>query len=97
VMPVLWFIAGALSAALQSLTWWWTVALLGPRSGQRVLLLVWAGVVLRSALVAAVVAAAADRGLPLVAWTVAGFGLGHLTLTRMIWQRLAKRKPVMQT
>jgi len=94
-MALYWFLAGVLSAALHTLTLWWTVATIRPKSSGRALVVAWAGAGLRMAVVAGVCAAAASHSLSMALLTIATFALARLVLTNLISQRMRKSEPVL--
>jgi hypothetical protein len=59
----LWLLAGGLLGIVNGLTQWWTVSRLRPRVRLAPLALVWGGLILRLALVAAVLTLGLRRGV----------------------------------
>jgi len=79
-----WFLAGVLSAALHTLSLWWTVTTMRPQGRRPALALVWCGAGLRILIVGAICAAAASYSLRLALFTIAAFALARLVMIRLI-------------
>jgi hypothetical protein len=62
-MMVLWLLAGALIGTMNGMTRWWTVSRLGHGVRLRPRTIIWGGLVLRFALVAAVLILGLRRGI----------------------------------